>query len=76
MQIHRLLQQGAFSPEDLDRVVSVYEDCLRVLKLTDQPEAIKEAVAKTVMEIARSGVRDANQMRKLALKALEVPPAA
>jgi len=74
MPIYRLLQQAAFSPEDLDRIVSAYDECLRVLNLADRPEAIKEAVAKKIIEIAQTGVRDPNRMRKLALQELEVPP--
>jgi hypothetical protein len=34
--IYRLLQHSAFTPEDIDQVAAAYEDCLRILKLTNR----------------------------------------
>ena len=33
MPIYRLLQQTAFTPEDIALLVKAYEDCLRALNL-------------------------------------------
>ncbi len=62
MAIYRLLQQTAFSPEDITLLVKAYEDCLRTLRLSDQPDAMTEAVARAVIEIAQTGVREPTQI--------------
>jgi hypothetical protein len=64
MAIYRLLQRTAFTPEDIALLVKAYEDCLRVLNLTDQPDSKTETVARTVIEIAQTGVRDPEQIRE------------
>jgi hypothetical protein len=62
MAIYRLLQQTAFSPEDIALLVKAYEDCLSALKLPAGSSAKTEAVAKAVIELAQSGVRDPAQI--------------
>jgi hypothetical protein len=42
MAIHRLLQNSAFAPEDIIPLVAAYEDCLRILKLSDRSDPITE----------------------------------
>ena len=39
MAIYRLLQQTAFSPEDIALLVKAYEDCLAALKLPNEVNA-------------------------------------
>jgi hypothetical protein len=73
MAILHLLQQSAFSPEDIVVLVSAYEDCLRQLNLTDQPDPITEIVAKKIIEIAQTGVRDPGRLCQLALKEICAP---
>jgi hypothetical protein len=64
MAIYRLLQHTAFSPEDISLLVKAYEDCLGALKLPNQPDTKTEAVARAVIEIAQTGVRDPVQIRE------------
>jgi hypothetical protein len=64
MAIYRLLQQAAFTPEDIALLVKAYEDCLGVLNLADQPDAKTETVARAIIEIAQTGVRDPVQIRE------------
>lgn len=64
MAIYRLLQQTAFTPEDISLLVTAYEDCLRELKSTDQSELKTEAIARAVIEIAQTGVRDPLRIRE------------
>jgi hypothetical protein len=75
MAIYRLLQQSAFTPEDIARIVAAYEDCLRILKLTNRSDPLTEIIAKAIFEIAQTGVRDPIQLRNLALKQVGAPPA-
>lgn len=75
MAIYRLLQHSAFTPEDIAPIVAAYEDCLRILKLTNRADPFTEIVAKTIIQIAQTGVRDAVQLRNLALEQIGTPPA-
>jgi hypothetical protein len=62
MAIYRLLQQTAFSPEDIALLVKAYEECLHQLKLSGGVNEQTEAVAKAVIEVAQTGVRDPGQI--------------
>ena len=75
MAIYRLLQHSAFGPEDIAPIVTAYEDCLRILKLTNRSDPFTEIVAKAIFAIAQTGVRDPLQLRKLALEQIGTPPA-
>jgi hypothetical protein len=73
MAIYRLLQQSAFTPDDIERLVAAHEECLRILNVNDRSDPMSERLAKTIIEIAQSGVRDATKIRQLALKQVEAP---
>jgi hypothetical protein len=75
MAIYRLLQHSAFMPEDIQPIATAYEDCLRILKLTNRSDPLTEIIAKTIFEVAQTGVRDPIQLRELALKRIDTPPA-
>jgi hypothetical protein len=74
MAIYRLLQQSAFGPEDIDRMVAAYEQCLRILAVENRADAVAEAIAKKIVEIAQTGERDAAKLQTRALEALGLPP--
>jgi hypothetical protein len=67
--IQRLLQHSAFGPDDIDRIVTAYEATLRALR-ADRTDTAAETVAKAIMGIAQTGVRDPARLRQLALKEL------
>jgi hypothetical protein len=68
MAIYRLLQNSAFAPEDIAALVAAYDECLRTLKLRDRSDPITEIVAKKIIEIAQTGIRDSAQLGRLALQ--------
>lgn len=72
MAIYRFLQNSAFAPEDITLLVAAYEDCLRTLKLSDRSDPITELVAKKIIEIAQTGIRDSVQLGRLALEEIGV----
>ncbi len=72
MAIYRLLQNSAFAPEDIAPLVEAYEHCLRSLKLSDRSDPITEMVAKKIIEIAQTGIRDSAQLGRLALREIGV----
>jgi hypothetical protein len=75
MAIYRLLQHSAFTPEDITAIGAAYEDCLRILKLTNRSDPLTEIIAKAIFNIAQTGVRDPVQLRNLALEQIGTPPA-
>jgi hypothetical protein len=70
MPILRLLQNSHLSEEDVARLVEAYERTLRALGLVDRSDPITELVARKVIEISRSGVRNPARISRLAVKAL------
>jgi hypothetical protein len=62
MAIYRLLQQTAFSPEDIALLVKAYEECLQKLNLPSQVNPRTEAVAKAVIEVAQTGIRNPGEI--------------
>jgi hypothetical protein len=73
MTIHRLIQNSAFGPEDIERLVAAYEQTLHELGLTDRTDPLTLVVAKKVIEIRQTGIRDPAQISELALKQLKLP---
>jgi hypothetical protein len=73
MAIYRLLQEAAFSPEDISRMTAAYEAALRLLRLTDRTDPVTEIVAKKIIEVTRSGERDPPRICARALKELGIP---
>jgi hypothetical protein len=72
MAIYRFLQNAAFAPEDIAPLVAAYEDCVRTLKLSDRSDPITQVLAKKIIEIAQTGIRDSARLGRLALEELGV----
>lgn len=70
MTIHRILQNMPLAPEDISRLVAAYEATLKALELASRSDPITEIVARKIIEIAQTGVRDPVQISMLAIKAL------
>ncbi len=74
MAIYRILQNAAFGPDDIDRLVAAYERTLKALGLKVRSDPITELVARKIVEIGQTGVRDPRQISQLAIEALGSPP--
>jgi hypothetical protein len=74
MTIYRLLQRSALTPEDIKPITAAYEECERLLNLAQQSDAVRERLAKAIIEIAQTGVRDPAQIRQLALRQFSAAP--
>jgi hypothetical protein len=72
MAIYRLLQNSAFAPEDITPLVAAYEDCLRVLKLSERSDPITEIIAKKIIELAQTGIRDSVRLSRLTLQEIRM----
>jgi hypothetical protein len=73
MTIHRLIQNLSFNQDDIERLSAAYEDALRALHISDRDDPINEIIARRIIEGARAGVRDPNDLSKMAIKDPMVP---
>ena len=60
--ITRLLHNEGFGPEDIARLVKAYECCRVRLKLTDGDAQMNQMIARLVINHARLGVRDSDEL--------------
>jgi hypothetical protein len=70
--IYRLLQRQAFDREAVECLTTAYEAALKVLKLSKGDDPITEIIAKRIIEIAQTGVRDPAKLCAAALKDFDV----
>ena len=57
-------------PEEISVLTTAYEQTLEKLGLVERSDPITQIVAKKIIEIGQSGVRDPEQLSSLALKEL------
>lgn len=74
--IYRLLENQAFGPEEIKRLVSAYEKALRVLALKSRDDAATQLVAKKIIKIAQTGERDPARICRRAIAELAISRAA
>jgi hypothetical protein len=72
MAIYRLLQNLPMGPEQLSRLSEAYEQTLRTLCLVDRNDPLTELIAKKIIEIAQTGVKEPEQISELAIKDLGI----
>jgi len=70
MPIYEILRtQGVFAPEELTVLSNVFEDVLGTLGLVDRKDPITVLVAKKVIELATTGIREPDRLKALTLEA-------
>jgi hypothetical protein len=74
MAIYRILQNAPLSPEDISQLVAAYEATLEALGLVDRSDPMTELVARKIIEIGQTGVRDPLQISRLAVTDLGAAP--
>jgi hypothetical protein len=74
MAIYRILQNSPLSPEDIGRLTAAYEATLKALDLTDRSDPITELVARKIIEIGQTGVRDPLEISRRAVRDLGPEP--
>jgi hypothetical protein len=68
MPIRALLDHASFNPDEINMLVSVFEDTLRELRLVDRSDPAVTLVAKRIISLARQGERDPVRLRERAVK--------
>ena len=73
MTIRRLLKDNTLArPQEIERLDRAYRDVLRSLHLVDRNDPVAEIVAKTVIGIDATGVRNPSEISKIAVKRLAI----
>ena len=71
MTIRRLLKDDKLAgPHEVERLYRAYRDVLRSLHLVDRNDPVAEIVAKTVIGIGATGVREPSEISKIAVRRL------
>jgi hypothetical protein len=70
MAIYRILQNSPFGPEDIRRLTDAYEHTLRILSVKDRKDPVAEFIAKKIIEIGQTGLRDPAQISARAIQEL------
>ena len=60
-------------PEEISRLEAAYEQTLRTIGLKDRGDPITEMIAKKIIEIAQTGVRDPAEISTLTIKEIGIP---
>ena len=68
MAIYRLLQNSPMGPEQISRLSEAYEQTLKALSLKDR----NDPLAKKIIEIGQTGVKEPAQISELAIKGLGI----
>jgi len=62
-------RQGVFAPDEVAMLGKVFEDLLQTLGLVDRQDPMTEMVAKKLVELATSGIRDPARLKALTIQA-------
>ena len=62
MPIRPLLEGEAFGPEDIAAISAAFEDALKELSLVDRKDPVVLLVARTTIQLAKTGERDRKRL--------------
>ena len=75
MVLYRLLNaQGVFQPEQVAMLGDVFEDVLKTLGLVDRQDPLVDMIARKIIELALTGVRDRVRLMQMTLEAFDGKP--
>jgi hypothetical protein len=72
MAIDRLLQNAAIESKEVGRITAAYEQALHILCVKDRDDPLTEMIAKKIIKIAQTGIKDPAEISALAIKELGV----
>jgi hypothetical protein len=71
MPIYRLLQNMPMGPEDIRRLTTAFEQALCTLGIVDRGDPLAELLARKIIEVAQTGIREPSDISALAIKELD-----
>ncbi|WP_027529656.1 hypothetical protein [Bradyrhizobium sp. WSM3983] len=73
LAIYRILQNSTLGPEEIARLSTAYEQALRTIGVEDRNDPLTELIAKKIIEIGQTGLKDPTQICSRAVEALDLP---
>jgi len=70
MPINRLLANSKLAPYEIENLNVAFKQALRSLHIVDRDDPLAELVARKIIEIDATGVNDATEIAKIAVKQL------
>ena len=68
MPINRLLMDGKFKPEEIERLNRAYVLALRSLHLVERNDPLTELIARKIVEIGATGMLDPVDIAEIAVR--------
>ncbi len=75
MALHRLLENSPLGPAEIKLMTEAYEECLRLLRLSDRSDRLTELVAIQIVAITNTGERDPSTIASRATQLAGIHPA-
>ena len=72
MPIKRLLAGYQLEPEEVEILIAAFNRALRSLGVVDRNDPLTELIAREVIEIGATGVRDPVEICKIAIRRLRI----
>jgi hypothetical protein len=69
-----LKRQEYFQPTEVATLCTVFEDVLKTLGLIDRRDVLTTMIARKLVELAKTGVRDPVRLKQLTLRAFGEKP--
>lgn len=73
MAIYRILQNSPLGPEEITRLSKAYEQALRMIGVRDRNDPLTELIAKKIIEVGQTGLKDSAQICVRAVEELGLP---
>jgi hypothetical protein len=70
MPINRVLVHSKLGPDEIENLNLAFRQAMRSLQLVDRDDPLAEIVAKKIIAIGATGVRDATEIAAIAVKQL------
>lgn len=70
MPINGALRNHAFGPDEIEIIVTAFEDTLRHLNVADRSDPLAILVAKKMIEVAQAGECDPAHLKEQTLRSL------
>ncbi|MHC4041576.1 hypothetical protein [Bradyrhizobium sp. 23AC] len=73
MAIYRILQNSPLGPEEITRLSRAYEEALRRIGVQDRNDPLTELIAKKIIEVGQTGLKDPAEICGRAVEGLGLP---
>ncbi|MHC2670645.1 hypothetical protein ACVI1J_002808 [Bradyrhizobium diazoefficiens] len=73
MVVYRILQNSPLGPEEITRLSRAYEEALRSIGVQDRNDPLTELIAKKIIEIGQTGLKDPSEICVRAVEELGLP---